>query len=79
MEDISEGHCVRSFLIEISENHKQSTEIFRGTAIGHKLLQWLPSYTAKYVRLHVLSSEKPPIITRFALYNVVPLEDESDD
>ena len=28
MEDISEGHCVRSFLIEISENHKQWTEIF---------------------------------------------------
>jgi alpha-L-fucosidase len=79
MEDITEGHQIREFIVEGKSLTTDWIEIFKGTAIGHRLLQWVPLQFVSEVRIRVLKSMGNPVIKRFAIYNEMALEDEMDE
>jgi alpha-L-fucosidase len=76
MEDIIEGHRIREFSLEISDDGKKWASFFLGSSIGHKFLSWVPPQTAKLVRIKVTKGIVKPKLLKFALYWSTPLEDE---
>ena len=69
MEDIAQGERVRQYVIE-GLTDGQWKELARGTAIGHKKIDRVPSTLVAKVRIRVLKSAGEPIIRRLAAFNV---------
>jgi alpha-L-fucosidase len=76
MEDITEGHRIREFTLETSDDGKEWAGFKSGSAIGHKFLSWVPPQTAKLVRLKITKRLGTPKLLKFAVYWSTPLEDE---
>nr|MDO8111797.1 discoidin domain-containing protein [Candidatus Sigynarchaeota archaeon] len=75
-EDIAEGHRIRAFAIEKSDDGKEWTSFKSGSAVGHRFLSWVPPQTAKFVRVKVTKHLGMPKLLKFALYWSKPLEEE---
>jgi alpha-L-fucosidase len=69
MERISKGQRVRKYLVQ-GRIHGRWIVLCRGSSIGHKRLQQFKPILVSAVRLVVLKSVAPPLISKFAVYNV---------
>jgi alpha-L-fucosidase len=79
MENIDNGHQIREFVIEKSLDGITWVPILTGSAIGHKFLSWIEVQIAKQVRIKIQKKVGSPVISKFAIYKKIPLEDEFDD
>lgn len=75
-EDIAGGHRVRQFIIEISSDKTKSvwSEIYKGSAIGHKLIVEIPDQKAQYIRLRINESVLEAQISTFKIYDLAHLD-----
>lgn len=79
MEDISQGHQIREFIIEGKDSTGKWLDIFNGSAIGHRFLHWIPEKSYSELKIRITKSLGNPIIKRFAIYKAEPLEDEFEE
>lgn len=68
MEDISQGERVRSYVLEALQEDDQWRELVRGTAIGHKKIDYFPAIATSSVRLRVLQADAEPQIRALTVY-----------
>lgn len=67
MEDISRGERVRAFHVE-GKTHDGWEHIFKGSAIGHKLIQQIPANKYEIIKLVVDKSVGKPYIRKMAAF-----------
>lgn len=72
MEDISEGHLIRKYIIQGFNNNKWIM-LCSGSSIGHKRIEILKPIEVVKVKLRCIETIDTPIIKNFALYSVKPL------
>ena len=69
MEEITEGERVRQYVLEAQVDGAWR-EVARGTAIGHKKIDFFPAVQATAIRLRVTRSAAEPILRRLAALHV---------
>jgi alpha-L-fucosidase len=70
-EDIAKGERVRSYVIEALVGDRWQT-IARGTSIGHKHIEDIPTVTAGRLRIRVTGSVGKPQLSKIAVYKISP-------
>jgi alpha-L-fucosidase len=69
MEDLSQGERIREYVLE-GFHDGQWTELVRGTAIGHKKIDFFASTSVSQVRFTALVFVGQPVIRKMAIYYV---------
>jgi len=69
MEDIALGERIREYVIEGHSDGRWS-ELARGTAVGHKRIDYFAPRTVSRLRFRALRAVGPPALRRFAAYQV---------
>lgn len=69
MEDIAHGERVREYVLE-AFSHGEWKELVRGSAIGHKKIDWFDTVETDQLRVRILSSVEQPLIRNLAAYHV---------
>ncbi|HEY3333026.1 MAG TPA: alpha-L-fucosidase [Capsulimonadaceae bacterium] len=67
-EDISGGHRIREYVVESNAEYGWR-EIARGSAVGHKRIEYFPPIEATNLRVRVTQCVGTPIVSAFAAYD----------
>lgn len=69
-ENLQYGQRILSYKIEGSADGKHWSQLYAGTSVGHKKIDYFATAKVRYLRLTVLSAKALPYITKFAAYHI---------